>query len=122
MAVLGPVFASSAEFDFLTFAAIENTHSDKHWCEENYPAFTSKNEIAFGKSIFSQMTGEEFIQSNATGDLRKKLLAALPQIRVDRQEEYARMPPKLLEQMCAFFELSLGRENMKEQQHPDASK
>ena len=118
------VFATSSEFDFLTFVAIEKFRSDKQWCEKKYPAFKNKNEILFRESVFSQITGEDFIQSNATGERRLMLLAALPTLREELQDKYAQESPKFLELMCTSFEFHVPTgdvETTKKQPYPNAS-
>lgn len=114
LAFTSPVIAdASVDFDFLTFAAIENFNGDKQWCAEKYPQFKGRNEVIFGKSIFAGMTGESFIQANALGAQREKLLGALAQMRSDRKSEYEKMPLQFLENMCSAFDAHLGKENMR---------
>ncbi len=115
------VFASSSEFDDLTLVAMEMYRSDKQWCEENYPEFKDRNDIAFGGSIFSQMTGEEFIESNATGESKQKLLVFLSKIRTDRRNEYTKLPPHILKAMCIFFASDIGKQNMRAAREPQKS-
>lgn len=110
------VFASSAEEEFglmLNLSALEHYRSDKQWCEENYPEFKEKNETAFRASVFSQMTGEEFITSNTTGDLRQKLLADLPIFRTDMRDAYTKSPPQHLKQMCSLYALDIGKQPLR---------
>lgn len=120
-----PVFANPPEFDFLSFAAVENFHHDKQWCDENYPEFKSKNEILFKQSPYAEMTTEEFIQKHAGEKLRRDLLAALPALRNERRDEYRRMPASFLQRMCSSFGVHLGltdAQTLKVLPGPEASK
>lgn len=123
LAIVAPqaVFASSSEFDYLTLGAMEMHRSDKQWCEGSYPEFKDRNDTAFSESIFSQMTGEEFIQSNATGELRQNLLAFLSKLRTDRRNEYTKLPPHVLKAMCTFFVSDIGKQNMRAAREPQKS-
>jgi hypothetical protein len=59
------------------------------------------------------MTGEKFIQANGTSDQHQRILDSLPQMRLERKSEYAKMPAKFLEKMCSAFDVHLGKENMR---------
>ncbi|HIV71675.1 MAG TPA: hypothetical protein H9903_12140 [Candidatus Aquabacterium excrementipullorum] len=110
-----PVLAEPADFDFLSFGAIVNFHSDKQWCDEHYPAFRLKNDAIFADTIFGRDTAESFIDKHANGDLKQHLLSALPRIRAERQSEYASMPPTFLQDMCSHFDNHLGKDNLRPQ-------
>ena len=105
-------FSTPPEFDYFEFAAVENFHSDKKWCDENYPEFKNQNELTFGQSIYSKTTGEAFIKTNAPAESQQRLLAALPHMRADRREEYKKMPSNFLKTMCSSFEQHMGKESM----------
>ncbi|NMM27998.1 MAG: hypothetical protein HHJ12_12110 [Glaciimonas sp.] len=109
------VFAGTSGEEVLwDLSALEGARFEKQICEENYPEFKDRNEVAFRASPYFQIIGEELITVTTTGDLRQKLLGALPELRAGIQERYTRLQPKSLKSFCSTYAASLEQATQNE--------